>query len=124
MKSLTDKEMSALFGAHLRKQRIKAGFSQDALGEAVGVTFQQIQKYENGVNRITFPCAVRIGAALGIDPRTLMDVVYRENGELRFIAIDLNPPTRRHLEAGNRLSKFTNDQLTAFKHFADALGVG
>lgn len=37
-------------GATLRRLRIASGFSQDALGKKVNLTFQQIQKYERGEN--------------------------------------------------------------------------
>ena len=40
-------------GQRLRLQRINLGMSQEALGERVSLTFQQIQKYEKGVNRIS-----------------------------------------------------------------------
>ncbi|WP_298918363.1 helix-turn-helix transcriptional regulator [uncultured Algimonas sp.] len=39
-------------GTRLRLRRLQLGMSQSALGDAVGVTFQQIQKYEKGKNRI------------------------------------------------------------------------
>ncbi|KAA2237128.1 helix-turn-helix transcriptional regulator [Salinarimonas soli] len=39
-------------GMRLREARLQAGLSQEKLGEALGVTFQQIQKYERGTNRI------------------------------------------------------------------------
>lgn len=39
-------------GSRLRSRRTMLGMSQESLGEAVGVTFQQIQKYEKGLNRI------------------------------------------------------------------------
>ena len=39
-------------GERLRSQRIQHGLSQQALGEMVGITFQQIQKYEKAANRI------------------------------------------------------------------------
>ena len=39
-------------GRRLRSKRVIEGMSQDDLGKAVGVTFQQIQKYEKGLNRI------------------------------------------------------------------------
>ena len=39
--------------ARLRQRRILLGMSQSALGNAVGITFQQVQKYEGGVNRIS-----------------------------------------------------------------------
>ena len=40
-------------GKRLRQKRDLAGLSQERLAEYVGVTFQQIQKYENGQNRIS-----------------------------------------------------------------------
>lgn len=39
-------------GSRLRARRMILGISQESLGELVGVTFQQIQKYERGYNRI------------------------------------------------------------------------
>lgn len=41
--------------------------SQTNLGKAVGVTFQQIQKYENGTNRIGSSNLFKIGHALSVD---------------------------------------------------------
>jgi transcriptional regulator with XRE-family HTH domain len=40
-------------GARVRQRRILLGMTQTALGKAVGLTFQQVQKYENGGNRIS-----------------------------------------------------------------------
>ena len=40
-------------GRRLRLRRTLLGLSQEKLGEAVGLTFQQIQKYERGANRIS-----------------------------------------------------------------------
>jgi len=40
-------------GRRLRLRRIMVGMSQEQLAEAIGVTFQQIQKYERGANRIS-----------------------------------------------------------------------
>jgi DNA-binding XRE family transcriptional regulator len=39
-------------GKRLRLRRTMLGFSQEKLGEAIGLTFQQVQKYERGANRI------------------------------------------------------------------------
>jgi transcriptional regulator with XRE-family HTH domain len=39
-------------GARLRERRTMLGLSQEQLAEAVGLTFQQIQKYERGINRM------------------------------------------------------------------------
>lgn len=40
-------------GSRLRLRRTLLGLSQEKLGEAVGITFQQLQKYERGTNRIS-----------------------------------------------------------------------
>ena len=45
--------MDRVIGRRIRAAREAAGLGQVALGEAVGVTFQQVQKYENGKNRVT-----------------------------------------------------------------------
>jgi transcriptional regulator with XRE-family HTH domain len=39
-------------GARLRMRRMMLPMSQEKLGEALGLTFQQVQKYEKGANRI------------------------------------------------------------------------
>ena len=39
-------------GARVRLRRTMLGLSQEKLGESLGITFQQIQKYEKGSNRI------------------------------------------------------------------------
>lgn len=39
-------------GSRVRMRRVLVGMSQERLGEALGLTFQQIQKYEKGANRI------------------------------------------------------------------------
>ncbi len=39
-------------GARLRQRRTLLGMNQTALGDAIGLTFQQVQKYERGANRI------------------------------------------------------------------------
>ena len=45
---LTDKHV----GARVKMRRLMLGMSQQKLGDALGVTFQQVQKYEKGANRI------------------------------------------------------------------------
>ena len=40
-------------GSRIRLRRTLLGMSQERLGEALGLTFQQVQKYERGVNRVS-----------------------------------------------------------------------
>ena len=46
------RETDVHIGRRLREARLARGLSQGALGKKLGVTFQQVQKYESGANRI------------------------------------------------------------------------
>src|ERR1041384_2592254 len=53
-------------GQRIRARRMAKGMSQTELGNLLGVTFQQVQKYEKGVNRVGAGRLVRIGEALDV----------------------------------------------------------
>lgn len=53
-------------GARMRLRRKSLGISQGVLSERVGVSFQQIQKYERGANRVSGSMLVAIAQALDI----------------------------------------------------------
>lgn len=53
-------------GAAIRLRRQQIGFSLQALAERCGITFQQLQKYENGANRVSFSRLVLIAHARGL----------------------------------------------------------
>jgi transcriptional regulator with XRE-family HTH domain len=55
-------------GARVRMRRILAGLSQEKLGEALDLTFQQIQKYEKGTNRIGASRLQQISKILQVPP--------------------------------------------------------
>ena len=59
-------------GAAIRRRRRAMNITQTQLGEAVGTTFQQIQKYESGANRISVCRLVDVAAALGVRPEALI----------------------------------------------------
>jgi transcriptional regulator with XRE-family HTH domain len=66
-------------GARIRAWRKRLGVSQGRLADSVGVTFQQIQKYERGTNRISFSALVRIARALDCRVKDLIDDLDDEN---------------------------------------------
>lgn len=53
-------------GQRLRIRRTLLGMSQEKLGEAIGLTFQQVQKYERGSNRISAGTLYRLGQVLDV----------------------------------------------------------
>jgi transcriptional regulator with XRE-family HTH domain len=55
-----------MVGAKIRMFRINRGMSQTALAERVGVSFQQVQKYEKGANRVGASRLSQIASVLGI----------------------------------------------------------
>lgn len=55
-------------GNRVRMQRILLKMSQEKLGEALGITFQQVQKYEKGVNRISASRLQQIAQFLNVPP--------------------------------------------------------
>ena len=62
-------------GARLRQRRTLLGMTQTSLGEAIGLTFQQMQKYERGRNRIS--------ASRLFDLSRMLDVPVENFGEQR-----------------------------------------
>ena len=56
--------LDVAIGHRIRERRRRQGLSQQALASAVGVTFQQIQKYERGANRVSFSRLTEIAHAL------------------------------------------------------------
>ena len=59
-------------GLALRRVRLHRGLSQSDLGHAIGVTFQQVQKYERGANRISASMLVRAAKALDVAAAELL----------------------------------------------------
>lgn len=55
-------------GQKIRARRIFLRMSQTELGDAIGLTFQQIQKYEKGANRVGASRLQQISDALGVSP--------------------------------------------------------
>lgn len=55
-------------GARIRLRRKALGISQSKLADAIGVTFQQVQKYERGANRVSASSLAKICKALDMTP--------------------------------------------------------
>jgi transcriptional regulator with XRE-family HTH domain len=53
-------------GQRIRARRMAKGMSQTELGNLLGVTFQQVQKYERGINRVGAGRLVRVAEALEV----------------------------------------------------------
>ncbi len=60
-------------GGRVRLRRMLIGMSQEKLGDALNLTFQQVQKYEKGANRIGAGRLFRIAQLLGVSVQFFFD---------------------------------------------------
>lgn len=67
-------------GSRVRMRRVLMGLSQEKLGEALGLTFQQVQKYEKGTNRIGASRLQEIAKTLQVPPSFFFEGLNGENG--------------------------------------------
>ena len=92
--------IDAHVGSRVRLRRTLLGMSQEKLGEALGLTFQQVQKYERGVNRI--------GASRLFDLARVLDV------PIGFFFDDLPP------EMGGNIAVRSRPSLYGFAEAQDS----
>ena len=110
-------------GSRVRLRRTLLGLSQEKLGDAVGLTFQQIQKYERGANRIGASRLFQLSNILDVPimfffdemPRGLKTAeaqVIRGLQELEQKTLELDPLARREtLELVRAYYKITNPKV-------------
>lgn len=63
---LTIDPVDVFVGQRLRAERLRRGVSQTELGAGIGVTFQQVQKYERGSNRVSASTLAKAAGVLGV----------------------------------------------------------
>lgn len=62
----TTKQVDCHIGSRLQVMRASNGLTQKSLGDSVGISFQQIQKYEHGNNRISASMLWQFSQVLGV----------------------------------------------------------
>jgi len=75
-------------GSRIRLRRNMLGMSQEKLGENLGITFQQIQKYEKGTNRVGASRLQAISEVLGVPVSFLFEDAPSHDSGLRGLAED------------------------------------
>lgn len=92
-----------LVGQRVRVLRLANGLSQTSLAQEIGVSFQQLQKYENGTNRISASKLYMIANALNVQVASLFeDAAEGTTGR---------PPTSAELRIIAKLSQLTDENL-------------
>lgn len=97
-----EKRLDVAIGKAITDRREAVGMTQRRLGEAMGVTFQQVQKYEIGKNRVAASKLVLAAKALRCDVAELV-------GEER----EALPGTARLIRAWSRLNAHQRDAVTS-----------
>ena len=70
-------------GKRVRHRRWLVGMTQQQLAEKVGIKFQQIQKYETGMNRISASRLWDIAEAMDVTPGTVLTRLHRARHKLK-----------------------------------------
>jgi transcriptional regulator with XRE-family HTH domain len=91
MSNKTPNPTDRAIGANVRKWRMLRGMSQEKLGDGLGLTFQQVQKYEKGTNRIGGSRMVQICNVLGIDRDKLFEGIPAEGDNRKAMDIISDP---------------------------------
>jgi transcriptional regulator with XRE-family HTH domain len=81
-------------GGRVRLHRTLAGLSQERLGKAIGCSYQQLQKYESGANRLSASMLYRVAKALNLPISVLFEGFERSD----------SPPSGIEADAAERLS--------------------
>jgi len=109
-----------IVGQNVRRLRMLKSMSQEKLGDALGVTFQQVQKYEKGANRIGGSRMVQIAVALDCTTADLFDgtaglgTAYDIPSDVLNDPIRLLGETRRGIELSRcfiKLSERTQNRI-------------
>jgi transcriptional regulator with XRE-family HTH domain len=93
--------IEVMVGDAWRTERLRAGFTQQRLGDSVGVTFQQIQKVEQGKNRLYVSRLLASASVLGFDPGVFVNDLY--DGVLAEGAMSARAETAKHLNTPGAL---------------------
>lgn len=81
------KAIDRAVGGRVRQRRIMMGLSQTALAESVGLTFQQVQKYESGANRISASRLYEFGDVLNVPISYFFDGLSVDEGDPVSVAM-------------------------------------
>lgn len=102
-------------GKQVRKRRNALSMSQEKLGKALGLTFQQVQKYERGVNRVGSSRLYQLSQILDVDIPYFFEG-YDEPEPQQFAAIAEDGASFDHVSAEN---PETLDLIRAYYRITD-----
>jgi len=120
VRRVTDADVQ--IGERLRQARLKAGLSQDTLAKAVGVSFQQIQKYEKGKNRMGVGRMMEFSKVLQLDPSYFTGSVDVKRSNV-VVAFDAFMATREGVQIIEHMMKLPPRQRQTVIDLAKSLAL-
>ena len=72
------RKIDVMAGIVIRRLRENAGITQEVLAERIGMSYQQIQKYERGQNRVSISRLFDIAGVVGIDAHVIVKLIEYE----------------------------------------------
>jgi transcriptional regulator with XRE-family HTH domain len=95
--------VDAHVGHRVRLRRMLIGMSQERLGELLGLTFQQVQKYEKGINRIGAGRLFEVAGILGVPVSFFYEDADANGPQSGFSEAGEPPPVMEFLASGEGL---------------------
>src|SRR6478735_5232700 len=117
MNAKTPNAIDSYVGSRVRMRRQLLGLSQERLAEQIGITFQQVQKYEKGLNRIGASRLQRISEVLSVSPSFFFEQNDADSLNLQGTEFGAVDPVAEFLQSKEGLAlnrafmKITDTQL-------------
>ncbi|MDF2095451.1 MULTISPECIES: helix-turn-helix domain-containing protein [Aquibaculum] len=96
-------------GRRIRERRVELGMSQSALAEQLGITFQQVQKYERGGNRVSGSRLWDISRVLGVNVSHFFEGLQEQPNAAA--QEDSMPLTRQSLEVARAINSIPEGEV-------------
>lgn len=106
-RAVTDAD--AVIGARIREMRTARGLSQNRLAKALGLSFQQVQKYETGANRVSVTRLIQIAEYFDVPTLFFLDDLQDRGARQR---ID-DPAYVQALRLAGKIVRLPQDQREA-----------
>jgi transcriptional regulator with XRE-family HTH domain len=101
-------EIDRALALRIRERRVMLGLTQKQMADRIGVTYQQVNKYEQGANRISVARLFAIAEGLGVHPAELITGL-----ELKLPMIQQAPARRRLLQLATAFAQLSAGEQTA-----------
>jgi transcriptional regulator with XRE-family HTH domain len=114
--------IDTVIGNNIKAVRVMGGLSQQALAKGLGISFQQIQKYEKGQNRVSAGTLLKIADFMSVSPMSLFNEVTIQTGEETSSPMIFN---QEILDLIHTFNKIKDERVrTSIKNFLRAMSAG